>query len=363
VLVEARDVAVANGRVEDAVHITCLLRQWAEYYASDAEQANAYDAEALTLAADLPPGPIGSLPAYQHAYHLVMIGSNEEAIAFADKEISRAIEAGADSAVGLMLIWRGAARVEINDERGIADLREGARVLDEQAHPKAAVAAYNLADVLQGLGRLREASIAVEASIATAHRYGDANAKDTTECGRAMLEFHRGERDAAFATLDGVSEDTSEWVFNLVWEVRGRLILDEAPQDSAVAARRHLAYARRVANIEAECNALALLARAELAMGDETEARSSLDQYLEVWKRMGGVMTCSRSLVEVGLVLVACERHDDLAVAADLLRTPTPWTAAAHALAERRYTDAAAILDSLPSIPLRDAARALAGGN
>jgi hypothetical protein len=76
---------------------------------------------------------------------------------------------------------------------------------------------------------------------------------------------------------------------------------------------------------------------------------------------MGGVMTCSRSLVEVGLVLVACERHDDLAVAANLLRTPTPWTAAAHALAERRYTDAAAILDSLPSIPLRDAARALAG--
>ena len=67
----------------------------------------------------------------------------------------------------------------------------------------------------------------------------------------------------------------------------------------------------------------------------------------------------SGSLVEIGLALVACERHDELAAATDLLRTSTLWTDAAHALAERRYADAAAILDSIPSIPLRDAALVL----
>jgi hypothetical protein len=72
-------------------------------------------------------------------------------------------------------------------------------------------------------------------------------------------------------------------------------------------------------------------------------------------------MTCSPSLVEAGLVLVVSERHEDLAAAADLMRISTPWTDAAHALAERRYTDAAAILDTIPSIPLRDSALALSG--
>ena len=161
--------------------------------------------------------------------------------------------------------------------------------------------------------------------------------------------------------LDGISTDTSEWLASHVSNVRGRLLLEEAPHDAAEAARRHLAYGRRTANLEDECDALALAARAELAMGDDTAANSSLDEYLEAWTKIGGTSSCSASLVEAGLVLVAYDRHQELAAAADLLRTATPWTDAAHALAERRYTDAAAILDSIPSIPLRDAALRLAG--
>jgi ATP/maltotriose-dependent transcriptional regulator MalT len=258
-----------------------------------------------------------------------------------------------------MLIWRGAARAEVDDEDGIIDLRDSVRILDEQAHPKTAVAAYNLGDVLQGLGRLREAAAAVEKSVATAHRYGDAHAKDTTECERALLAYHRGDPAAAVAIVDSVSTDTSEWVASLVAEVRGRLLLDEAPQDSADHARRHLAYAHRTTNVEAELRALSLAARSELALGNDSGANAFLDEYLAVWKRVGGVMTCSPSVVEAGLALVVCNRHDDLAAAAGLRRSSIPWISAANALAERRYADAAAILDSIPSIPLRDAALVL----
>ena len=88
-------------------------------------------------------------------------------------------------------------------------------------------------------------------------------------------------------------------------------------------------------------------------MGNDTAANSFLDEYLEAWKRTGGVMTCSPSLVEAGLVLVVYDRHAELAAAVDLLRITTPWTDAAHALAERRYADAAAILDSHPQHPPR----------
>jgi len=74
----------------------------------------------------------------------------------------------------------------------------------------------------------------------------------------------------------------------------------------------------------------------------------------------GATLYLSRYLVEVGLVLAAFDRHDDLAAAVALLRTSTPWVEAARALAAADYGDAQRILDSIPSIPLRDAAHALA---
>jgi class 3 adenylate cyclase/tetratricopeptide (TPR) repeat protein len=358
-LLEARDAAVATGRAEDAVHLTYLLGEWAQFYAADAERANAYETEALRLAADLPPGPITTLPAYAAACRLVISGRYDEAIELANIEIARAIDAGSDVAIGLMLIWRGSARAETGDDSGIDDLREAVCILNHHAHPKAPLAAYNLGDTLQGLGRLHEASDAFEAATANAHRSGNAHAESNARIGLAMLAFHRDEPTIARALLDGVT-DASEWTASKVSWVHGRLLLEEAPHDTAQAAHRRLAYGRRAANPEDECEALAMAARAELAIGDDAAANASLDEYLQVWTKIGGTLVCSPSLVEAGLVLAALDRHDELRAATDLLRTSTPWTDAAYALAERRYTDAAAILDAIPSIPLRDAALHLA---
>jgi class 3 adenylate cyclase/tetratricopeptide (TPR) repeat protein len=353
-LLEARDAAVVGGRTEDAVHLTCILAEWAEFYAADAGRAIAFETEALHLAADLPPGPITTLAAYDCAYRFVINGRYDEAIELADTEIARARDVGADAAIGLMLIWRGSARADKGDADGIADLREAVRILEEQAHPKAGIAAANLGDMLRGLGRLREASAAFETAAESARRSGETRAEQGSAAELAMLAFHRGEPAAASAMLDGITSDVNEWVASYV--SKGWLLLADAPHDAAEAARQALAYGRRAANVERECNALALLATAAQAMGDHADATSALDEYLDAWTRLGGTSVCSASLIEAGLVLAAFDRHDELAAAADLLRIPTPWTDAAYALAERRYRDAAAILDMIPSIPLRDAA-------
>jgi hypothetical protein len=67
------------------------------------------------------------------------------------------------------------------------------------------------------------------------------------------------------------------------------------------------------------------------------------------------------ALVEAGLALAAQSRHAELADAA-ALALPSPWTDAARALADRRYEQAAAVLDSIPSIPFRDAVGELIRG-
>jgi hypothetical protein len=176
--------------------------------------------------------------------------------------------------------------------------------------------------------------------------------------GLARLAFHRGEPNGVRALLDGI-EAPSEWLTSNVSNLRGRLFLLKEPHEAAAAAQRQLAYASRTADIEHESAGFALAARAALAVGDDAAANAFLDAYLRAWTRIGGITLCVVSLVEAGLALVVLDRHEELAAAVDLLHTSTPWADAAHALAERRYSDAAAILDSIPSIPLRDAVRAL----
>ena len=362
-LLEARDAAVGNGRIEDAVHLTCLLKEWAVYYAADAERAIVDETEALRLAADLPPGPIASLAAYAFVARLEMSGRYDEAIVHADTEIARAVDAGADAAVGLMLMWRGSARCETGDADGIVDMRDALRILDEHAHPKAVIAAHNLGCQLEGLGRLGGAAAAYEAAMLGAHRSGNSLVESTNAASLAMLAFHRGEPAAARRLIDSISTAGSEWLSSSVANVQGRLLLADHPHEAAVAAHRQLDYARRTDDSERECDGLALAARAALAMGRHTAANELLDGYLEAWTRIGGISRCAPSLVEAGVALVACDRHQELGDAVDLQRASTPWANASRALAQRRYTDAAAILDSIPSIPFRDAALRLAGND
>ncbi|MDQ1534251.1 MAG: hypothetical protein QOF28_2012 [Actinomycetota bacterium] len=360
-LLEARDAAVAHGHAEDSVNLSCLLAEWAQYFAADVERSRAYQAEGLAQATELAPGPVATLPAYLTANRLVMSGRYEEAIEFADLEINRALVAEAASAVGLMLVWRGAARVEIGNGDGIADQREAFRILDEQGHPKAAVTAFNLASMLESLARLSESEAAFEIARARARRGGSWLIQGVAEMGLARLALHRGEPTEVRALLDGI-EASSEWLTSNVSNLRGHLILLKEPHEAGAAAQRQIAYANRTGDIEHESAGLALAARAALAIGDDSAAHTFLDAYLQAWTRIGGITLCVISLVEAGLALVVLDRHEELAAAVDLLHTSTPWADAAHALAERRYSDAAAILDSIPSIPLRDAARALTAG-
>ena len=315
---------------EDAVHLTYLLSDWAEYYAADIERTNAYEPRRWHWRPTCLPARSPPSPPTAHAYRLVMSGRYDEAIELADAEIARAIDAGADAAVGLMLIWRGAARVESGDEDGIADLREAVRILDEQAHPKAAIAAYNLGDMLQGLGRLDEAAAAFETAMC-ARRSGNGSPSRSPRLGlaEARVPPRRTDRPPS-AFLDAISTDTSEWVASLVSNVRGRLLLlEDAPHEAAaVAARQLRMHARSPIERRIACD-VALAARAALAVGDERRRqRVSRRSGPGVDDESVAAHACWRR--DAGLVLVAKGRHQELAAARTCIRITTPWTDAAQ---------------------------------
>jgi class 3 adenylate cyclase len=360
VLLEARDAAVTNGRREDAVHLTHLLALWARSYAADGERIADYDAAARQLAADLPPGPIVTWVASNEVFDLITSGRVDQAIELADVEVARAIAARSDVAVALLLSIRGFARAESGDDGGLGDMRDASRMLNEAAHPSATTVAYNLGILLQSLGRLSEAAIAFDTAAAAAHRSGAVDKEHSAAVALAMLAIHRGDPSNARALLDGATAGVSELNAAEDANVRGRLLLEESPNAAAAAAIRHLEFGRGSADFEIQCEALALAALAQQALSDSVRANALLDEFLQLWATLGLRVSCVPSLVEAGLVLVSFDRHDELAAAARLLRIRNPWADAALALADHRYDNAAEILDSIPSVPLRDAARRLA---
>jgi len=357
-LVEARDTALAAGRHEDAVQAAYLLVEWAEGQGVDAATFDRYGAEALALAAGRPPGPVTSLPAYFAAYRLVVKGQYAEARALADTEIERARAAGADQAAALLLVWSGSARVGGGDATGVDDVRGAYRILDRHAHPKAAVVAGNLGELLLSLGRVEEARAALADGLAWARRTGQQRHERICLAWLAQLAYHAAQPDRAAALLDSADQVSGKDEFSgaLLLLCRGRLALPGQPDQVIEQAERALAYAGTTENDELRLEALALLARGHRARGERDSSRPACDAFLERWHAVGGMDLRAAELVEVGLVLAADQRHPELAGAAELLTTHSSWADAARALAGRRYEEAATILESIPSIPLRDAA-------
>ena len=351
-LVDARDAAVAVGHSEDAVQAAHLLSSWALDHAADGALSDRYGAQALELAVAQPPGPVTSLPAAFHAFRLEIQGRFAEAIAFTDRELARARAAGSEEAVALLLERHGASRFGSGDAAGLDDVREAYRILDRHANPSAATSASNLAEGLLLLGHLEEARAAYAEGLAWARRSGHRQSEVYALAGLAGVAYHIGDPDQAASLLDaaeasGGDEFTTAWL--LIW--RSRLVLGEQPERAVEHAERALAYANKTQNDEIRLEAYALLARAYEAAGRENAARSACDAFLEHWQSLP---ISSAALVEAGLVLAADGRHDELADAA-ALALPSPWADAARALADRHYEPAAAILDSIPSIPFRDA--------
>ena len=171
---------------------------------------------------------------------------------------------------------------------------------------------------------------------------------------RAGSRALRGTSDRLCSNLSNAGRRDE---FSATWLLLrgGRLALPAQPDQAIEHAGRALAYADATENDEFRLDALALLARAHAARGEQDASRTACDAFLGRWHTVGGMHHQTVALVETGVVLAADQRHPELATALALLTTPSPWADAARALAEGRYEEAAAILDSIPSFPLRDA--------
>jgi class 3 adenylate cyclase len=357
-LLAARDAAIAAGRTEDAVHVLYLLMKWAESYQGDGALAAEYEDQAFALAATLPPGPLATLPRFLRAFRLVIEGHYGEALELTNAEIARAEAIGEEVAVGLMLVWRGQARVYSGDPDGLDDMERACALLRDNGNAQAPVAAINFGAVYAGLGRPRDAERVWEDARSDARRVGEPFTTAFVEVLLGECVIHLGDRERGEALLDSASLDANAMIANDVKMARCASWVTDDPLRCAHAAREILAYSEEIDNVERRLNALVLLARAEHALGNSSSRDTAIRRFLDLWAELGG--STAPYLAEMGLVLADVGRREEIAAAVELIEAASPYADAARAFSDERYDDAAAILGAIPDVPLRDAARDLA---
>ena len=362
-LLAALDASLATERYEDAVHLACVLSEWAEYYVGDLALAHRYESEAVALASTLPPGPVTSLPAYLHTFRLGRDARPDDVIAFADSEIARAEAAGADSAVGLMLIGRGFSRVELGDLEGIADIERAIELLRSAAHPKLAVTTSNLGGLLAALGRSSVALATYEQARSIAQLTGDRFCEANAALCLARQQFDTGDPATAADTANRAAllVGTGTRLAASFAMTEMALSISDDPERCAESARALLERGESE-DLDIRWFALSHLVRAEHALGHHEARDDAVATFLAEWTTTGGGIFHASTLVEIGLGLVATGRHQELATAAETLETiQTPYADAARALARRDFEAAASSLEAVPNLPLAEAARQLAG--
>ena len=273
------------------------------------------------------------------------------------EEIRRARAADAPAALALMQVWHGLAAVRLGNPAGIEEIATAHASLEQLAHVRAPTAAYNLANALVAFGRLPDAREAVQHAAEWARRMNLVATQRTAAAELAWYAHHAGDVDEAEALLeDAEREPTSTLARSTAATVRARLFRGREPASARAQAEAAVAYGERVENVEQALIGRAALAGACLADGDRQSAADVCDAALAA---CAAAPPTGDIVVELALVLAVLERHDDVrAPAAEL--PPGPWRDAALAVADRRYEDAAAALDAIPSVPLRDNARELA---
>jgi class 3 adenylate cyclase len=347
-LAAARDALLAAGQPVAAAEAEMLLGELA-FLQGRGQDREAHHERALALVDGAPPSASKAAVLRGAMMHLVVASRHAEARAVGLQLLAMAgtldlpeLEADALGAIGM-------ARVEAGDPGGLADQEAAIARLEELGAPSSTLWHLNLAWAAAAMGDLRRCFAALAAGSRQAERFGSWRWRRSIELQRVAERYWTGRWDEAVAVVDGLLDGDEhhylEWECRL-WRGRIRLAggrLDDALADARAA--HDLAVAAR--DPQDLHPTRAFLARVLLAAGRRAEAREVADRLLA---GLGGGIVLGPDLgADLGLVLA--ELGVPVAALDRRGLAPSPWLAAARALAGGDPLAAAAAYADIGSRP------------
>jgi tetratricopeptide (TPR) repeat protein len=335
---------LAQGDVVHAAEGEALLAV-ASWQGGQRDAADAHLARAVSLVADATSSPAKVRVLAERSRFRMLADDNEAAILLGREVLPMAEELGLDEVRASLLNNIGTCRVGIGDSGGFADLEESLRICLDHGFADAAHRSYhNLMESYRRAGRLADSSRVLADERRSDERYGfDRLLRDWVTGEEAVDRYLRGDWASAIERADAVIADAEGGeVRYMETGVRiMRAAIRFARGDEAGAAEDGvLAVERAREQKDPQVLAPALAGRAVVLVrsGRRDAAAELVD---EVPGRSGAVYYSA--LIDLAWALFDLGRPDELLQRADT-QIPSPWSAAALAIASGSAAEAARIL-------------------
>jgi class 3 adenylate cyclase len=346
-LTAAREALLAAGDPVAAAEAEMLLGELAFLQGRGQDREAASD-RALSLVAEAPPSPSKAAVLRGAMMHLVVASRHAEGLAVGREVLAMARTLGLPELEADALGAIGTARVEAGDPGGLDDLEAAIARFERLGTPGGTLWLLNLAWAAAATGDLARCFAALAAAARQAERYGSRRWRRSIELQRVAERFWTGRWAEAVAVVDallaGGERHYLEWECRL-W--RGRIRLAGGRTQAALAdAEAAHALAVQARDPQDLHPTRAFLARALLAAGRREEAAVVAERLLA---GLGGGVLGADVGADLGMVMA------DLGIPAGVLDRrgipPTPWLAAARALAAGDPLTAAARYAAIGSLP------------
>jgi class 3 adenylate cyclase/tetratricopeptide (TPR) repeat protein len=289
-LEEAREALLAAGRVEHAAEVDALLAEvW--WYRGDRERCDALLERAAASVVELPASPAKARVLGQISRYRMLAAEYDEAITVGEEALAMAEEFGLDELRATALVNVGSSRVNLGDERGLADLERAAEVALAVRSPVAVRALNNLGAASSSLGDFRRAA---EFHGEAARIGGELGALPLARWARAQLagnllwsgDWDEGLRLAEASLAEGGTDDLTPTVN--IRRNRVRVLLARDDVDGALEDMSEvLADVRQMKDSQFVVPALAMAARVHVELHQDDEARALADELLQDADRTG----------------------------------------------------------------------------
>jgi class 3 adenylate cyclase len=257
------------------------------FYRGDLERVRELRGRALELAREAPPSRATARALAQVARSIHVIDRDRErAVELAREALALAEAVGDDQTAAICLNTIGMGRAYSGDEGGIEDLERSVELLERSGsvfHHHSAL--NNFANMLWGLGRLKEGSARIHEARALCERYGFASALLWNDAELVYDADYRGDLDAVLARANAfLAHDWSSLGYQLrpvlaaranALLARGRLAEAQADAEQALAGLRESGSDAQVAPF-----VLTVAAMSRRAAGQEREADELLAEVL-----------------------------------------------------------------------------------
>jgi class 3 adenylate cyclase/tetratricopeptide (TPR) repeat protein len=346
-LTAAREALLAAGAPVAAAEAEMLLGELA-FLQGRGEEREAHHQRALALVAGAPPSPTKAAVLRGAMMHLVVASRHAEARAVGLQLLAMARELGLPDLEADALGAIGMARVEAGDPGGLDDLEAAIARFEELGAPSGTLWHLNLGWAAATMGDLPRCFAALAAGARLAERFGSWRWRRSIELQRVAERFWTGRWAEAVAVVDdllaGDEHHYLEWECRL-W--RGRIHLAGGRLELALAdAEAAHALAVEARDPQDLHPTRAFLTRTLLAAGRRDEAAEVAGELLG---GLGNGVLYPDLGADLGLVLAAL--GIPAAVLDRLGMPPSPWLAAARALADGDPLAAAGTYAAIGSLP------------